>query len=162
MVGQRIQWSSGAGWDGHWAAWASSGQPQGGAWSKSAGPQLTIPLLSKHTTVPWLSFPILLWIPKSNCKLLYIYRTMFFKYFYFSQTGAMLMLNASPSLQGVMHSPLCDKCAEYNGGTIPGKELWRKGKMLMHCSPQPTQLNWTFGLNQRRDQMNQQGPTNNN
>ena len=92
-------------------------------------------LLSKHTTAPWLSVPILLWIPKSNCKLLYIYRTMFFKHFYFSQTGAILMLNASPSLQGVMHSPLCDKCAEYNGGTISGKELWRKGKMLMHSSP---------------------------
>ena len=50
----------------------------------------------------------------------------------------MLMLNGSPSLQGVMHSPLCDKCAEYNGGTIPGKELWRKGKMLMHSSPAKT------------------------
>ena len=61
--------------------------------------------------------------------------------------SAILMLNATTSLQGVMHSPLCDKSAEYNVGTISGKELWRKGKMLMHSSPQPKQLNWTFGLN---------------
>ena len=68
-----------------------------GSRREGRGPSLRVLSLPFHScpSIPLrpgsLSFPILLWIPKSNCKLLYIYRTMFFKYFYFSQTGAMLI-----------------------------------------------------------------------
>ena len=44
-----------------------------GSRREGRGPSLWVLSLPIHSCPPWLSFPILLWIPKSNCKLLYIY-----------------------------------------------------------------------------------------